>query len=195
MCSKLSIVLSLLAPYSTLEPRGTHALLIHKKDLPGTSTTHPPTNINHRANAHTCPSPSPSRLKVPAHVIPDPRVVEQALDAAHRADSDVLVPQLPVGKIHHVLLRHTVDDALDLAGTHPPACRDDLPPNVFRHRCGAVEGEQDRRLELRLCPLHLGLRHVAGESGPFPQREVDEIVDLAELVGDEVNAPETASDQ
>jgi hypothetical protein len=150
--------------------------IIHKKHAPLTPTTH-----------H-----SPA-LKVPAHVVPDPGVVEKALDASHRADGDILIPQPPLGKVHHILLRDAVDDALDLGRFHPPARGDNLAANVLGDGGGAVEREEEGSLELGLCPLNLGLGDVGGETGPFPEREVDEVIDRAELVGDEVDTPETVS--
>lgn len=155
-------------------------LIVHKKHAPRPYSTHPTT--------HRLPA-----LEVPAHVVPDPGVVEEALDASHRADGDILVPQPPLGKVHHVLLRHAVDDALDLGRLHPPSGGDDLAADVLGNGGGAVEGEEDRSLELGLCPLNLGLGDVGAEARPFAEGEVDEVVDLRKLVGDEVDTPETVS--
>ena len=74
---------------------------------------------------------SKSYLKVPAHVGPDPLVVEEALDAADGADGDVLVPQFAVGEVHDVLLGDSVDDALDLTGAHPTTGCDELTADVL----------------------------------------------------------------
>jgi len=118
-------------------------------------------------------------------------VVEEALDAADGGDGDVLVPKLSAGEVHDALVGDGVNPALDLGGGHAAAGGDDLATNVLGHGGGAVEGEEDGGLELGLGALNLGLGDVGAEAHPLADGEVDEVVDTVELVGDEVDAPET----
>lgn len=149
-----------------------------------------------KASFHPPPTPLFPRLptpalKVPAHVGAHSRVVEQALDAADGADGDVLVPEPPVGKLHNVLLGDVVDDALDLAGAHAAARVDDLAADVLGDGGGAVQRQEDGRLELGLGALDLGLGNVARQARPLAEGEVHQVVDGPELVGDQVDTPET----
>ncbi len=155
--------------------------------------THRPITYNTQeaCTPYTAQQPSSPASKVPAPVVPDSGVVKEALDASHRANGDILIPQPPLGKVHHILLRYAVDDALDLGRVHPPPSGDDLATNVLGNGGGAVKGEEDGSLELGLCPLDLGLGDAGGETGPFPESEVDQVIDRRELVGNEVNTPET----
>jgi hypothetical protein len=116
-------------------------------------------------------------------------VVEQTLNASDSANSNILIPQLLVGKLHNVLLSNTVDGALDLAGVHATTSGDDLSADVLSNGGGAVKGEKYRRLELSLGTLYLGLRDTLRKAGPLPEGEVDEIVEACCLIGDEVDAP------
>ena len=130
-------------------------------------------------------------LIVPAHIGPHSRVVEETLDAANGADGDILVPEFLVGKLHDVLLADGIDDALDLAGGHAATGGNDLAANILGDGGGAVQGQEDGRLELGLGALNLGLGHVARQARPLAQRKVHQIVDTPELIGHEVDAPET----
>ena len=77
------------------------------------------------------PAPPFPCLKVSAHVGPDPCVIKEALDAADSADGNILVPELPVRKVHDVLLRDAINDALNLSRAHPPPGGDDLPADIL----------------------------------------------------------------
>lgn len=127
----------------------------------------------------------------PAHVTPDSRVVEQRLDGTDGRDGNVLVPNLSPCKVHDVLRCHCVDGPLDLAGAHPSAGGDNLATDVLGQGGGAVKRQEDGSLELGLGALGLGLAYGLGQAGPLTQGEVDEVVNLGKLVGDEVDAPET----
>lgn len=121
-----------------------------------------------------------------------PVIIEKAFDAPHRRDGNILIPQLPPREIHHVLLRDTPNHPLDLLGVHPSARGDDLATNVFGDGGGAVQGEEDGGFELGLGPLGFGAGDVVGEAGPFAEGEVDEVVDLSFVFGDEVDPPEAS---
>lgn len=134
---------------------------------------------------------SAAALEVPAHVVSNSLVVEHALDAADGADGDILVPELLVGELHNILLGNLVDGALNLAGAHAAAGGDELAADILGDGGGAVEGQEDRGLELSLGALNLGLGDAAGETGPLAEGEVDQVVQAGELVRDEVDTPET----
>lgn len=127
----------------------------------------------------------------PAHVTPDSRVVEQILDGTDSRDGDVLVPDLSSCKVHNVLGCHCVDRTLNLAGGRPSAGGDDLATDVLGQGGGAIKRQEDGSLQLGLGTLGLGLADGLGQAGPFTQGEVDEVVNLGELVGGEVDTPET----
>ena len=136
---------------------------------------------------------SAAALEVPAHVVSNSLVVKHALDAANGADGDILVPEFPLGKVHDVLLRDTVDGSLDLAGVHAAAGGDDLSADILGNGRGAVQGQKDGGLQLGLGALNLGLGNVVGEARPLAEGEVNEVVDSGKLVRDEVDTPETAT--
>lgn len=129
-------------------------------------------------------------LRIPTHIIPNPIIIQQPLDTPHRTNRHILIPQLHPREIHHVLLRDGADDALDLLGAHTATSRHDLPADVLGHGGGAVEREQDGGFELGFGALGLGFGDVVGKARPFAQREVDEVVNLRFVFGDEVDAPE-----
>ena len=136
-------------------------------------------------------SPPKPCLEVPAHVGPDSRVVKETLYAADGADGDILVPYFAVGEVHDLLLGDLIDDALDLSGVHPATGRDELTADVLGDSGCAVKRQENRGLQLGLGALDLGLSNVAREAGPLTEGEVDKVVDAGELVGDEVDTPET----
>lgn len=114
-----------------------------------------------------------------------------SFNASQRTNSNILVPNSVLGKLHNVLLRNGANNPLNLGGVHPPSGGDDLAANVLGDSGGAIEREQERGLELGLGTLDLGLGDYLGEAGPFAERKVDEVVDAGDLVGDEVDSPET----
>lgn len=130
---------------------------------------------------------------VPAHVAPDSCVVEETLNLANGRDGDVSVPELPLGEVHDVLLGDGTDNALNLLGCEPPAGGDDLTSNILGDGGGAIEGKEDAGLELRLGALDLGGGDAVGETRPLAEGEVDEIVNAGDVVGHEVDTPETRS--
>lgn len=66
-----------------------------------------------------------------------------------------------------------------------------MTANVLGNRCGAIEGEQNACLELGLGALDLAFGDVERQTGPFAKSEMDEIVNAGDIVGDEVDTPET----
>lgn len=139
-------------------------------------------------------SRSPASLREhPGHVSPDSRVVHQALDATNGGDGNILVPELALGEAHHVAGGNGIDCSLNLAWAQSAASGDDLSADVLGQGGGAIQRQQDRCLQLGLGTLNLGLGDGLGKAGPLAQGEVDEVVDTGELVGDEVNTPETVT--
>ena len=134
-------------------------------------------------------------LKVAAHVSPDSRVVQETLNAANSTNSDVLVPYFAVGEVHDFLLGDLVDNTFNLTGVHPTTGGDELAADVLGDGGCAIEGQENGGLQLGLGALDLGLGNITREAGPLTEGEVDKIVDAGELVGDEVDAPETYSCQ
>jgi len=144
------------------------------------------------------PSPSllnrqfyPTHLKVSAHISPDSRIVKQTLDTANSANGNVLVPDLPVGKVHNILGRNVVNDTLNLARAHSPPRVDNLPANILSNRRGTVQRQENRSLELSLGPLNLGLGDVNAETGPLAESKVNKVVDLSKLIRVKVDTPQT----
>lgn len=66
-----------------------------------------------------------------------------------------------------------------------------MPANVFGYGGGAVEGEQDGGFELRFCALGFGFGDVVGETRPFTEGKVDEVVDSSFVFSDQIDAPES----
>ena len=127
----------------------------------------------------------------PAHVATESLIIEQSLDAADGRNSDVLIPDPPLCKADDVVGGDSVDGSLDLAGAHPSAGGHDLSANVLSQGGGAVQGQQNRGLELGLGALDLSFGNGLGEARPLAHDEVHEVVDAGELVGHEGDAPET----
>lgn len=94
-------------------------------------------------------------------------------------------------KLDNILRRDVAQYPLNLLGVHPPASGDNLASNILSNGSSAVKAQEQRSLELGLRTLDLGVRDGLRDAGPLTEREVDEIVDLGELVGDEVDTPET----
>lgn len=127
----------------------------------------------------------------PAHVAADSLVVKEILDAADGRNSDILVPNLLLRKSHDIISGHSIDGTLNLAGTCATAGGDNLAANVLGQGGGAIEGQQNRSLQLGLGALGLGLGYGLRQARPLAEGEVDEIVNLLALIGDKVNTPET----
>lgn len=125
------------------------------------------------------------------HRVSQALVVEQSLDVADSADGKVLVPQVLVGKVHDVLLGNGVDSALNLTRAHAATGGDELAANILGNGGGAIEGEEDRSLELSLGTLDLGTADVGAKTHPLLNGEVDEVVDTGGLVGDKIDTPKT----
>lgn len=98
--------------------------------------------------------------RVPAHVAPDPGVVQQTLDLADSRDSNVTIPQLSLRELHDVLLSDSTNNALNLLRSQATAGGDDLAANVLCGGGGAIQRQKDGSLELGLGALGLGLADV-----------------------------------
>lgn len=125
------------------------------------------------------------------HRVAQTLVIEQGLDVADSGDGNVLVPKLAVGEVNDVLLRDGINHALNLSRGHAAAGGDELATNVLSDGSGAVEGQKDGSLQLGLGALNLGRGDVGAQAHPFADGEVNEIVDAGNLVGGEVDTPET----
>lgn len=90
-----------------------------------------------------------------------------------------------------MLLGDLADGTLDVLGTEATAGGDDLAANVLGDGGGAVQGEEDGSLELGLGTLDLSGGDVAAEAGPLAESEVDQVIELGQVLGDEVDTPET----
>lgn len=130
-------------------------------------------------------------LELRLHGVPQSLVIEQTLNLANGADGDVLVPQVSVSKVGDILVGDGIDLALDLAGAGAAASGDQLATDVLGNSGGAVQGQQDRGLQLGLGALDLGLADVGAETHPLADGEVDKVVQAGGVVSDEVDTPET----
>ncbi len=142
---------------------------------------------HHGTSIAQCSTNAP--LSISAHIVPYSVVVQKSLNASHRTDRHILIPQLPPRPRHNVLLADASDDALYLLWVHAAAGGDDLAAYIFGDGGGTVEGEEDGGLELGFGALGFGFGDVVGEAGPFAEGEVDEVVDLGFIFCDEVDAP------
>lgn len=121
---------------------------------------------------------------------PNTVVIEQRLNLPHRRNGNILIPDLPLRKVQDILLGDPAHDPLNLRGVHPAASGDDLSADILRHSRGPVEGEQQGCLQLGFCALDLRLGDGLGQAGPLAEGKVDEVVNLGDGVGDEVDPPE-----
>lgn len=131
--------------------------------------------------------------QVTAHIVGDALVVEKTLDGAVSTDCKFLVPELGVSKVHDVLGGDAADGSLNVFGAQAAASGDNLATNVFGDSGGAIERQEDGGLQLSLGALNLGLGDVDGETGPFAEGEVDEVIEISKILADKVDTPETAS--
>ena len=134
---------------------------------------------------------SPFLQRVAAHVRTDTVVVEDGLDAADSAHGNVLIPQFAGGEVHDILLGDLADRALDVLGAEAAAGGDDLATNVFGNGGGAVKGEEDGGLQLSLSALNLSGGDVVAQAGPFTEGEVDEVLEAGDVLGGQVDTPQT----
>ncbi|KAI3480564.1 hypothetical protein L1887_57284 [Cichorium endivia] len=126
-----------------------------------------------------------------AEVGADAVVVKDTLDLAVGGEREVGIPQVGAGHTLDVLDADRVNGRLDLLRRVALAGGDELSSNVLGNGGGAVEAEQQARLELRLGTLHLTLGGCGAHALPLTKREVDEIVELQEVLRDHVDTPET----
>lgn len=130
-------------------------------------------------------------LKLRLHGVPQSLVIEQTLNLANGADGDVLVPQVSVSKVGDILVGDGIDLALDLAGAGATASGDQLATDILGNSGGAIQGQQDRGLQLGLGTLDLGLADVGAETHPLADGEVDKVIQAGGVVSDEIDTPET----
>lgn len=128
-------------------------------------------------------------LELGLHGVSQSLVVEQGINVTDSADSDVLVPQLAVGKVHDISIGDGINLALDLARRHSHASSDELTANVLSDSGGAVERQENGSLELSLGALDLSLANISAETHPLPNGEVNEVVESSILVGAQVDTP------
>lgn len=67
-----------------------------------------------------------------------------------------------------------------------------MSSNVIGNGKGTVEGEEETSLGLRLGSLDLGKGRGDGHSGPLFEGKVDQVVDIGQVLGDQVDTPETS---
>ena len=130
-------------------------------------------------------------LSIPGHIVPDALIIKQTFDATNGTHSDILIPQLSLRKAHDVLLCDSSNDTLNFLRAHAAARGNELAADVFCDCSGTVEGEEDGGFKLGFGALHFGFGHIVGETRPFAECEVNEVIDAGELVGHEVDTPET----
>lgn len=104
----------------------------------------------------------------------------------------VFVPEVLLCDPLNLRGRNRVDGLLKLLGRHATAARDKLPADILRDRGRAVEAKEQARLELTLCALDFNIRRADGHAGPLLEGEVNEVVEVDGVLGDEVDAPETS---
>lgn len=144
---------------------------------------------------HIVPNKGVSSISRPfpdKRYIPDSVVIEETLNASDRTDSNILIPKLPLRKAHDVLFCDSSNDTLNLLWTHAATGCDDLSSDILCHSGGTIKGKEDRCLQLGLGSLNLSLADVVRKSGPFTESKVDKVVDSGQLVGNQVDAPESA---
>ena len=66
-----------------------------------------------------------------------------------------------------------------------------MATDIFSDGGGAVKREEDGSFELGFGTFGLSFGDVEGEAGPLAEREVNEIVDVGNVLGDQVDTPET----
>lgn len=123
--------------------------------------------------------------------VPQTLVIEQTLNLSNCADSDVLVPDVSVSKVHDVLVGDGIDLALDLARAGTAASGDQLATDVLGEGSGAVQGQQDGGLQLGLGALNLGFADVGAQANPLAESKVNKVVEARSVVSDQVDTPET----
>ena len=75
---------------------------------------------------------------------------------------------------------------------HTTAARNELTTDVLRNSSGAIEAEEQGSLQLALGALNLHIRGVDRHTRPLTEREVAHVIHVLEVLGDEVDAPETS---
>ena len=130
-------------------------------------------------------------LNIAAHVVPYSIVVQKPLDATHRTDCNILIPKFPLCKFHNVLFTNPAHNTFYFVRTQATACGDDLPADVFGYGGGAVKREQDRSFKLRFRALSFSFGDIVGETRPFTESKVDEVVDSGFVFCDQVDAPKS----
>jgi hypothetical protein len=66
-----------------------------------------------------------------------------------------LIPQLPLGKAHYILLCDLPHYSLNLLRAHAATSGDDLASDIFRYSSGAIERQEDGCFELSLGTFNL----------------------------------------
>ena len=86
-------------------------------------------------------------------------------------------------------MRDRADDALNFLRAGAAAGRDDLAADILSDGGGTIERQEDGSLQLSLSALDLCFADGVGQARPFAEGEVDKIVDLCDVLGDEVDTP------
>jgi hypothetical protein len=126
---------------------------------------------------------------IPAHVVAYPVVVKEAFDASHRADCNVLIPEILIGESHNILLRNLANHALDLVRLHTASSGDNLAAHIFCNCSRTVKRQQDGRFQLRFSSFSLSLGYVERQTRPLPEGEVDQVIDMRLILSHQVDSP------
>ena len=113
------------------------------------------------------------------------------LNWSYSRDGNILIPQLPLCKVHYVLLSDGSNHSLNLLWSHSSSSSDDLSSNILCNCGSSIQRQKNRCLQLCLCSLDFGRCDGVWETGPLAEGKVYKIVEAGEVVRDEVDAPKT----
>jgi hypothetical protein len=101
------------------------------------------------------------------------------------------IPELLLSKVHNVLSSDLSNSALNVFGAQSASGGDDLAADIFGNGSGSVKRQKDGSLQLSLGTLDLRLSDVEGQTRPFTEREVNEVIKAGLVLANQVDTPET----
>ena len=69
-----------------------------------------------------------------------------------------------------------------------------MTANVLGDGGGTVQGQEDGGLQLGLGTLNLGGGNVAAQARPLAEGEVDQVIEVGQVLGNQVDTPETGKE-
>ena len=104
-------------------------------------------------------------------------------------NTHITIPKVFLGYSLDVSGGDGINSTLDLEGREPLASGDQLPSNILSDSSGTIKAQKQARLELALGTGNFVIDGSHGHACPLLECKVEEIIDVHQVLGHQVNTP------